>query len=192
MAIRLRKTVFLHIPKTGGTWVSAVLRKLCIVHEETTRRPHMRWPEILADPKMSAWRGLKPFAFVRNPVSWYRSYWAYKNRMGWEKGNWIDEACSADTFAMFVLKCITKHPGLLGQMYERHTNGVETVGRFETLREDLLRILKAERVGELPDIPPINASPSLPECPPDLARAIEEAEADTMKRWGYTTMRSES
>lgn len=187
MALRLTKSVFIHVPKTGGTWISAVLREKGIVEEETSR-PHMRWSEILEEPGMKAWHHLRPFLFVRHPVSWYQSYWAYKVRNGWESGNWMDETFQSPHFPIFVENCVKGHPALLGRIYRKHTQGVSFVRRFEKLREGLLEALVVEGVSELPDVKPRNVSPPHSQCPPDLVRMIEESEAEVMKTWGYSSV----
>lgn len=48
MAVILKDgSVFLHIPKTGGTWVTSVLRELGLARCSIGHR-HANWPHILA------------------------------------------------------------------------------------------------------------------------------------------------
>lgn len=60
--------VFLHIPKTGGSFVQTVIGEhLPVVHRtEYTHEPYSNLPE--------RWRGLPAFCVVRNPWDWYVSW----------------------------------------------------------------------------------------------------------------------
>lgn len=185
MALRLNKTVFIHIPKTGGMWITAVLEKLGAVREKTNL-PHVTWTQILENRSRKAWHDLRPFAFVREPVGWYRSYWAFKMRVGWDPGNGVDDECQDPSFPAFVAKMVTHKPGFLGQLYTQFTKGT-VVYRFETLKEDFLKALQEEGFNAIPDVGSINRSNYLPPCPPELAKAIEGSEAEMMKTWGYTS-----
>ena len=106
-------SIFLHIPKTGGTWVTEVLadcglikRKFAHKHLDAARLSladrvadgkdllrELIWPKF----KRKIVRGLgfqapEPpflpqgrfcFMFVRNPLKWYESYWRYSVGLHW-------------------------------------------------------------------------------------------------------------
>ena len=104
---------FLHIPKTGGSWVKEVMYKNNLVsyrrsHEHADydfnllvpisgRRSGRRIREAARFAQNKVSKLLKPsnseadstfrFCFVRHPLSWYESYWKYMN--GRDKG-WTD------------------------------------------------------------------------------------------------------
>lgn len=105
---------FLHIPKTGGSWVKEVLLKNNLVsyrrsHEHADydynllvpicgRRPKRKFREaarfaqkklshLLSNSSGSEGDSVFRFCFVRHPLSWYESYWKYMN--GRKKG-WTD------------------------------------------------------------------------------------------------------
>jgi len=92
-------SIFLHIPKTGGTWVCRVLQEMALIRREVGKHAHAgfvqatmypqgkkRWKEWgrLENWKPENW--LRPgvrmkmprtFCFVRHPVAWYESWWRY-------------------------------------------------------------------------------------------------------------------
>lgn len=105
MAIILKGgAVFLHLPKTGGSWVSQVLRECGLVHREL-RKPHKH---LDAERVLRAYpaglcnrfgriasrrlpRAAEPelpfmFCFVRHPVRWYESWYKYAShpQVGWK------------------------------------------------------------------------------------------------------------
>lgn len=89
-------------------------------------------------------RGYFTFAFVRNPISYYKSYWSYKMRTGWE--NQFDNAYRADDFPTFVSNVLEGMPGWVSKLYTKFLgpNGdwVDFVGKQETLRDDLISALR--------------------------------------------------
>src|SRR5438876_9097192 len=97
-----KDAVFLHVPKTGGTWVKAAVTNARLDFEDyiVDGDPH-------GDLSNCPFRDRFIFAFVREPLSRYRSYWRFK--MGqfqmntdWDTRNPFDEACAALTFEGFV------------------------------------------------------------------------------------------
>lgn len=194
MAIRLPKSIFLHVPKCGGTWIRRVLSACGLVKEEILN--HVTLDQLRALPS-GEWKGLPAFAFVRHPASWYRSYWAYKISVGWDPNNGIDEFVQASEFEPFVRNCIRNKPGLAGWLYGLYTEGATYVGRMELIRESLIYILT--QLGETfdPDLiyrsSPENVyglSTTLePQCrySPKLLAEVMEVEKEALARYGYLT-----
>ena len=95
--------IFLHVPKTGGSWVRAVLEELDLADYElghahgdmdhvsfyakfASGRQYLKYlirkkllGQIRRTPEESYYR----FCFVRHPVSWYESWWRYNADRGW-------------------------------------------------------------------------------------------------------------
>ena len=112
MAIRLiNGAEFLHIPKTGGSWVEWVLKKNGLIEEYLgqkhatydlnlfhdrlgTGRELLRTAAGMALKKLTdklAGRAIRPdtppvfrFCFVRHPLAWYESWWKYMTGKGWD------------------------------------------------------------------------------------------------------------
>jgi hypothetical protein len=97
--------VFLHVPKTGGTWVWAVLNALGLVKarlgHEHADLVHAAWHDRFASDAKVLRQLLRKFAgsarapvtmpfdsfkfcFVREPLKWYESYWRFMQTMDWQ------------------------------------------------------------------------------------------------------------
>lgn len=69
----LKNSIFVHIPKTGGTLIQAMLHRLHIVEHRYTEPPsgHVFLHQMPQDKETFY------FAFVRHPYTWWPSYWNY-------------------------------------------------------------------------------------------------------------------
>jgi len=185
----LSKSRFLHVPKTGGNWVSTVLRELFpgaqrMGNIHTTRKSAPR-PDLLT------------FAFVRHPLTWYQSYFSYKQHKGWDSSNDWDDVVRSDSFVDFVESALDHSPAyyskLLRRFVGRAGDEIEFIGRCESLSDDLIRAL--ELAGEAFDAdvirntPPVNQScyDQHPAVYPDaLMHRVLEVEAEAVQRF-YST-----
>lgn len=137
MALRLKNGIFIHFPKTGGVWASGLLVKLGLV-VEPVGEAHSSLNDVLAErPEL---KGLKSFAFVRHPFSWYQSFWTFRQANGWDPRNPLD-VCRAETFREFLGNVVERCPGYLSDHLKAMTEGVTYIGRFEALRESMIQIL---------------------------------------------------
>src|SRR5262245_18786572 len=137
MAILLRKSLFVHMAKTGGTWMTGLFKHAGVVEAQTGRH-HVSWPDAvleLGDKRQG-------FAFVRHPASWWRSYWSYKRHKGWDAAHPIDTTCKSNDFRELMRRVLAHHPGYLSRRLQEMTSGVTWIGRFEALRDSLIRILR--------------------------------------------------
>ena len=92
------------------------------------------------------------FTFVRHPLSWYRSHWAWKKNSGifeevslWHPTWQIDRLCHSETFELFVDSCLKHQPHYLSYLFPLYTGVgervVDFVGKQETLKADLITAL---------------------------------------------------
>ena len=172
MALVLRNdAVFLHVPKTGGNWVTTVLNELGLVQRQRppkhadidhlfyrpvrSRREQLRW---ILDPDLLSLGRTKPFmfCFVRDPLSWYESWFKYMSQPSrrWRRYgdaeslyDWHPNAMlndlGSETFTGFVRNVAAARPGFVTEMYGWYTRPqMDFVGRQESLAEDLIQALK--------------------------------------------------
>ena len=129
------QSVFLHIPKTGGSWVWSVIDKLGI-----STRYEGRQHDNLEDSEQYR-NGLSVFAVVRNPVSWFRSYWVHRIRESWTGGGIVKQDdlddCRCHDINGFVRLATDRHPGFLTEFYNRYIDDSVCVLKTESLRENL-------------------------------------------------------
>lgn len=153
MAACTDKSIFYHIPKTGGTWVKLAMRHSGLQlgrgknlrrtgHPFSLKREHAT-PDVIVDKHKE---GRFSFCFVRHPVEWMRSSWAFRYRIRGVGSTapihklWVDE------FQPFVLNVLKQYPdGYVTQLYQYYVgvsaDGVDFIGRQENLVDALVRAL---------------------------------------------------
>lgn len=191
MAVKLSKSLFIHTPKAGGSWIRYVFELAQVPIQ--LLRPHIGLGEALAEcPEAYGWPS---FSFIRHPYTWYRSYWCFKMNLGWDAGNELDDSCKADTFPAFMGNVLERKPGFLSNLYDYYTRGVTHVGRFETLRESFSRILDqiqepitAAQVYGIPDLNVVSRTEEWKARGiflPEIAAPLAQAEARAFATYGY-------
>lgn len=173
MALVADKFMFLHIPKTGGMWIRHAIKVLGIDHFEVADQ-HTHFTKngendrLLAAHSKEFYKNKFIFSFVRHPLSWYQSRWAFRMKHGWRPSlHPLDFNCASNDFAVFVDNAIRYRP--TGWVTEEYTNFIDNVpwpinfiGRCENIVEDLITALKlsGEDVDEslVRSIPKINDS----------------------------------
>jgi hypothetical protein len=187
--------VFLHLPKTGGTWVAQAVAAAGV----QTSRPdppagqrysdhgHAYLPDVSVGERFSV-------AFVRHPLDWWRSYWAHRMRVGWSMENALDSAVASDDFNDFVARVLDHCPGhldgLVGQFVGSPAPRVDFVGRFEHLVDDTCSALRLG--GESFYEAAVRAHPNVnvndyasfrAHYRPDVAARLVDAERQTIERF---------
>ncbi|WP_374672602.1 hypothetical protein [Acidovorax temperans] len=196
MAILFKKSnaLLLLTPKTGSTWIRQKIKDLGIEFE------------MIGDPQMRDHDQLTSFdrsrfslvgAFVRNPLDWYQSYWAYRMEKGWRRQYPLDEHCQSDDYTTFVRRAVSILPGALGNIYESYVGPahapIDFVGKQENLSEDFSRFLNM--IGENADPAilqagaKINATRTRPDYTEELKELITYSEWSIMERFGYLNER---
>jgi hypothetical protein len=207
MAILLKSGgLFLHVPKTGGQWVSEVLEANDLVfahvggqHAGAAQLTPLE--RLLQTPHRynKTNRPLFKFCFVRHPLHWYESWYRQNVARGWPEYASDEESWSptlelngtgAATFNGFVENVLRQRPGFLSGMYDLYARDAHFVGRHEHLVEDLsvvLTFLRATVNDErLRAHQPVNASEAVDvRLDRTLHQALEDAERDAFVRYGY-------
>ena len=151
----------LHAPKCGGTWVWRALEASGIeVTPLGEPPPHAKTNHLdLARTQDCADRFT--IAFVRHPLDWWRSLWAYRMRTGWDANRRIDSVAQSDDFNAFIERVVTFLPGDLETQFARYigpaSEPIDFIGRFESLVDDLVRGLR--EAGDVFDEPALRSHP---------------------------------
>lgn len=138
-------------------------------------------------------KGFKPkiFAFVRHPVQWWGSYWAYRQTEGWTSDHPIDVHCRADHFETFIENVLRTMPGYCSRMMREfvgYDRNAVIVGRHESLERDLDTMLRivgfAVPFKRSTPIPKINVSDPAPRTlSAGLEAELNDAERDIVNEF---------
>ena len=174
MALLLKSGgVFLHIPKTGGNWVTTALKEAGLVYRDFGYHKHLDWYRSSECPSFQPfWRRFLPsslwcdmrsvftFCFVRHPLSWYESWWRYmsqtkvnwkhfvdnKNHLYWHPNAYLNGLGDCN-FSNFVRNVQAKRPGYVSEMFSWYVHpSIGMVGKQENLRQDLVRALHMQNL----------------------------------------------
>lgn len=197
------KHLFIHVAKTGGTFVREVLNYYGVPNWESGAfeiEDHYSISQVLeAHPEL---KSLKSFGFVRHPVSWYRSRWAYAKMTYFkEKCHFIPEARQhwmypvwSDDLNRFVENTLFEYPhiattyfqNMLGPFDRSGLARVDKVYRFEDMDAAITSLLASHlRHAHKPTLDKIGAKKSSKsvggQISPELVKLIEEAERPLME-----------
>lgn len=148
--IEFDKCIYIHIPKTGGMFVNYVCG------EYGTYREINSLDEI---PK-----GKFIFTFIRNPIYWYASWWAFDKEA--LPKTILNDLYDKD-FDKFIDNVCEKAQGFLTNYFKQFTDLCDFVGETKTLKEDLIKAFelcgqKHDR-GKILNTSRINAGEGLPQ-----------------------------
>jgi len=166
MALATDKCIFLHIPKTGGIWIRHVFKVCGIPHYEIGEQ-HSHFPFLFNLQPPEFYKNHYIFTFVRHPLTWYQSRWAFRVKYGWRAQHPLDFNAASNDFHVFIENVLNYKPnGWVTWEYLNYIdevpNKIDFVGRMENLVEDTIFALRAagERFSEnaVRSIPRINDS----------------------------------
>jgi len=189
MALLLKPdALFLHVPKTGGSWIRKTLFDLDLVrfgvghkHAPLDRLRRLRhcYPRAYWAGTLKSGPGFQArldrafaFYFVRHPASWYESYFLYMKTRGWPKNEGAGRdrfhpldpllELGIEEFDEFIRHVVERAPGFLTRLYGSYAgSGVRFVGKQERLVADFHVVL--DRIG-------ISIDPALLAKPRENAR----------------------
>jgi hypothetical protein len=146
VALATDKLVFLHIPKTAGLWFRHVFKVCKIQHAEIAEQ-HSHFPELLRHHDQEFFKKRKIISFVRHPLTWYQSRWAFRVKHGWKSQHPLDFNCASNDFHKFVENVLRYKPDgwftwECRMFLESTPHGVDFVGRSENLVEDTITALR--------------------------------------------------
>lgn len=150
MAIATDRLLFLHIPKTGGVWLSHVLAKLGF-RWTMVGHQHSCFPQLLQCRDAEWFRSRFIFTMIRHPLTWYQSRWAFRVKHGWRSEHPLDFNCASNDFHTFLDNALNHYPnGWLTWLYEHYIDdvpdGIDYVARLENCVEDVIEALTRAEV----------------------------------------------
>ena len=194
MSCGTSRFVFLHVPKTGGTWAIQAMKAAGIELEKVGEGDHPTLDNIDVGERLSV-------AFVREPLAWYGSFWNHRRRKFESPDIPLDEPhdpldnWSDRSFPEFVEAVVHEAPGYLSHFYAHYVGSreepVQFIGYFENLVDDLVRALNG--AGETFDedalrgFPLLNQTRGTPPCDDDLRLSLMQAEHEAYERF-YTNV----
>ena len=156
MAIKTPKVILYHIPKCGGIWAKEALRRsLPNPREDYGRCKHTAFANdfglyrehaipdgVVEDDK----RGRLSICFVRNPLTWYRSYWAFRIKTKSFDECFPIDLLMDDDYEIFINNVLREFPkGFVTQLYQYYTGEelqkINFIGKQERLADDLVEAL---------------------------------------------------
>lgn len=137
------KFVFLHIPKTGGMWVSSLLRN--IAETSLIGHQHSHFPQLSQFHDNEWYNQRFIFTMIRHPITWYQSRWAFRVKHGWKLNHPLDFNCATNDFHSFVESVLSFKPdGWLTWLYSQYIDnvpgGVDYVAKLESGVDDIKHI----------------------------------------------------
>jgi hypothetical protein len=116
MASKTEKSVIYHIPKCGGIWVKEAMRRSGLrydrcrhvraAHPFSLKREHAP-PDMVRDGEKV---GRFSFCFVRHPLGWLRSFWAFRVKTSWLDYKFPADRLWDDMFDIFVDNLVDAYP----------------------------------------------------------------------------------
>ena len=209
MALMLKNgLVYMHIPKTGGNWLTSLLEKNDLVTGAAGHK-HATYEALVctdagkqAKAAGAAISGY--FCVVRNPISWYESWYKYQCHREWRRWGvpgdllrWhvmagLNMAAPAD-FNVFMERVNYQSPGFVSHLYSRYTLGSGAlVLKTETIRDDLLNLRRKTGLAlpeaDILSFPKVGVSPPRPvQWEADLKRLTVTNEITAFRAYGYDT-----
>jgi hypothetical protein len=189
--IATNRFVFVHVPKTGGEFVRAIIERHFDVSWRSADAGLSYHAPYSALP--GEYRELPAFSFVRNPWDCYVSIWAFLAR---REGPSPMRQAAAKGFPFFLeaLQRRISTGGGYAARIDRMTPGTEVL-RYEALRHELIRFLVEHEIEHPPDVrtaiteaPRINRSDHRPyqSYYDEHTRQLVATEcADMIERFGY-------
>ena len=161
-----RKFIFLHIPKTGGSWVNSVLEDSNLDLEKIGYYKHASYDHVvgvllhkfdrntLFNKFLRLYRkhDYKYFTVIRNPITWYESLFKYlqmRDEMGFKRPGTVGKHhewhilsstnhIATKDFNQFIEEIVSKAPGLATYVFNSYVlNSSCYILKQESLRKDL-------------------------------------------------------
>jgi hypothetical protein len=197
VTVRLPNSCFIHIPRTGGFWLEAVVDAMKIPHQilKGDIDSHFTFNEL-----PSHWKELEGFSFIRHPYHWVKSRWSHLITHGMLNDqrhfgvHRLFDKCAEESFENTIKNIVNAYPeGLVGRTYQEMLDGVKYVACTENLPVSASDILsRTESINfrqykTLLSIPPNNCTTFNRRwnftIPDSLREDFIASESNTIKYW---------
>ena len=130
---------FIHVPKTGGTYIRDVIKQLQIPHDGDA----FNHDDDIINPETKSY-----FTCIRDLDSWMISYFLHRERNGfnWQTHRTLDRLCQSNNLNEFFSNLI-KYENLVSDHYEYFLRSINwnkplTILKTTSLSNDLFRFLE--------------------------------------------------
>ena len=143
MAIKLKNSMFVHVPKCGGRTIKQMLKKYVIGAEVVG--------DDIYDSHATPDTDLQVFGFIRHPATFIHSLFTHrsKKKKHGEAWNWqdyilLESECQSKDYNTFV-ENILKKENMVWHYYMHYLGKYKDpmIGKMENLPDSLIDILKA-------------------------------------------------
>lgn len=157
MAVKTPWLILYHIPKCGGSHAKEAMRR-SMPHPETDYgrarlvkgyisefglyREHATPDMVIEEDK----RGRLSICFVRNPITWYRSFWAFRIKTKSYDPDFPCDLLMDNNYENFINNVLDAYPnGFVTQLYKYYVgedlSEINFIGKQETLMDDFVEAL---------------------------------------------------
>jgi hypothetical protein len=147
----LSKSKFIHIPKCGGTAIQSVLWNIGCIKNHSQSCIGLNYGHLY--PSQMPNDGKINFAFIRNPITWWRSWYWWNKTQPLSRFN--SREIETESFDQWINEYGQSWLGMFTMQVKRYlgedenfpsTNKVTLIGKSENLYTDLKTILN--KIGE--------------------------------------------
>lgn len=120
MSLRMDRTMFVHVPRTGGTWIRDVVDRLGMLRQQLRGDVDSHFTLGQLRPY---WGFLVPIIVVRHPWTWVESRWSHADAIRARQNqrhhgvHRLFDLCCSDRFEKTIFNILEECPGIVTRTY---------------------------------------------------------------------------